>query len=91
MVQDVVETGDIVIARLNKHLWIVQLAVVVKDYGVPQVGVDIVSAWISEIFRHLDTFLIDAMIVHPKKDGNGALIKWDYNNNCPIVKVITTK
>jgi hypothetical protein len=88
MAQDVIDISDITIGKIGRHTWIVQLIILVKDYGVPQVGVDIVAVWIGELFRHLDSFLIDAMIVHPKKDGKGALIRWDYDHNVPIVKVI---
>ena len=88
MVQDVIEISDLTIGKCGRHIWVVQLIIQIKDYGVPQVGVDIVAVWIGELFRHLDNFLIDAMIVHPKKDGRGAIIRWDYDYNVPIVKVI---
>lgn len=88
LAQDTIQTGEITIGKVNRYVWVVQLIALVKDYGVPQVGVDIVAIWIGELFKYLDNFLIDAMIVHPKKDGSGALIRWDYDHNCPIVKVI---
>jgi hypothetical protein len=62
----------------------------VKDYGVPQVGIDIVASWIEAMYRHCVNFTIDTMIVHPKADppANGAVIRWDYDNDRPIVQMI---
>ena len=74
---------------MRRSTYIAFLNVVAKDYGVPQVGVDLIAEWVGQLYKHIDGFQIDAVIVHPKRDAKGAIIRWDYINDCPIVKLIS--
>lgn len=90
MYQQCVEPKDILTSYLRPNTFYSYVELIVKDYGVPEVGVDLVAAWIEQLYKHCDGFVIDAVIVHPKTDppARGAVIKWDYINNCPVVQVI---
>jgi hypothetical protein len=91
MYQNSTEPKDVLTSYLRPNVYVSYLELTVKDYGVPEVGVDLVTAWIEQLYKHCDGFVIDVVIVHPKTDppARGAVIKWDYVNNCPIVQVIT--
>lgn len=91
MYQSSVEVGEIITSHLRPDIYISYLTLTTKDYGVPQIGVDLIAAWIELLYKHCDGFVIDAVIVHPKANppARGALIQWDYLNDCPIVRVIT--
>ena len=71
--------------------YLVYLKMQVKDYEVPEVGIDIVAAWIEIMYNHCVDFTIDTMIIHPQADvpANGAIIKWDHINNCLIIQTLT--
>lgn len=90
MYQECVSIQDLLISYYRANTYVAYLTLNMKDYGVPQVGVDLVSVWIEQLYKHADGFMIDTVIIHPKIDppAKGALIKWDYANDCPIVKVL---
>jgi len=91
MYQQCVETGEILTSCLRPNVYVSYLNIITKDYGMPQVGVDLLAAWIEQIYRHCEGFAVDMIIVHPKTDppATGAIVQWDYINDCPIVKEIT--
>lgn len=81
---------DILITYYRDNRYTAYIEMIVKDYGVPQVGIDIVAGWIAQMYEHCINFSIDTMFIHPKANppANGAIIRWDYINNCPIVQMI---
>ena len=91
MYQKSVEPQELLTSYLRPNTYVTYLDLTVRDYGVPEVGVDLVAAWIQQLYKHCDGFVVDAVIVHPKTDppARGAVIKWDYINDCPVIKVIT--
>lgn len=91
MYQNCVEPQEILTTFLRDNTYVTYLDLIVKDYGVPEVGVDLVGAWIEQLYKHCSGFVIDTVLVHPKTDppARGALIKWDYINDCLVIKVIT--
>lgn len=88
MEQPCIEPGQIIVTYIRTNTYLAHLDLIAKDYGVPQVGVDIVAAWIQQLYLNCDGFAVDAVVVHPKNDAKGAVVRWDYTNNCPIVKLI---
>ena len=91
MYQQCIMPGEILTSYLRPNTYVTYMTIIAKDYGVPEVGVELVAAWIEQLYKHCDGFVIDTVIVHPKTDppARGAVIKWDYTNDCPIVKIIT--
>lgn len=87
------ELGNMQIAYWRGNKFVAHLDLVAKDYGVPQVSIVITAEWIKQLYRESaeDEFDIDAIIIHPRPDALGAVIKWDWTNDCPIVKVITAR
>lgn len=90
MSQQCCEPTDLLITYHRDDEYIGYIELLVRDYGVPQVGTGIVAQWIKEMYTHCVNFHIEAMIVHPKAGlaGGGAIIRWDYTNDCPIVQAI---
>ena len=93
MYQKCVEPEKILTSYLKPNTYTSYVKFIVKDYGVPEVGVDLIASYVEQLFKHCDGLTIDAVIIHPKTDppAMGALIKWDYVNNCAVIKVITNK
>ena len=95
MYQECVEVGEILTSQTKSDTYtdttISSLVITTMDYGVPEVGIDLVAAWIEQLYKHCEGFIIDAVIVHPKTNppAKGAIIQWDYVNDCPIVRVIS--
>jgi len=92
MANQCVEVDNIQIAW-QKNYFAAHLDLCAKDYGVPQVSIMLTAEWIKQLYRESSEsdFEIDATIIHPRPDALGAIIKWDWTNDCPIVKVITAR
>jgi len=92
MYQDCTEPEEILTTEVEQNIYITYMTLIVKDYGVPEVGVDLVASWIKQLYEHCDGFIVDTVIIHPKTNppAMGAIVQWDYTNNCPIIKVITS-
>jgi len=93
MQQPCCELVDLLVTYHKGNEYIGYVELMVMDYGVAQVGVDIVANWIQEMYTHCLNFRIETMIVHPKAGlpASGAIIRWDYHNGCPIVQAIENK
>ena len=90
MPQEVIKIGEVVTGKLRDDVHVIYLTTQALDYGFPIVGIHLVAAWIEQLYKNCDGFVIDIIIVHPKADppARGAVIRWDYTNNCPVVEVI---
>lgn len=89
-----VEVGKIQTIYWQNKCFVTYLDLVPQDYGVPQVSVVLTAKWIKQLYRESVEdlgFKIDAIIIHPRPDHLGAVIKWDWINDCPIVKVIAER
>ena len=93
MYQHSIFPEEILTTYLKPNTYTSYVKFIVKDYGVPEVGVDLIAAYVELLFKHCDGLTIDAIIIHPKTDppAMGAVIKWDYVNNCAVIKVITNQ
>ncbi len=89
MAQSSVELDDVIIIHLKNHIHLSYLTIITKDYGVIDVGVSLMATWIDTMYKYCYDFLIDIIIIHPKFNlTNGAIIRWDYINDCPIFKIL---
>ena len=88
--QEVIKLGEIIVGELRADAHIAYLSIQALDYGMPQVGIHLVAAWVEQLYKHCDGFIIDAIIIHPKADppARGAVIRWDYTNDCPVVEIL---
>jgi hypothetical protein len=88
-----VEVGNVQVAFWRGGCFAAYLDLIAKDYGVPQVSIMLTAEWIKQLYRESKNreFKIDAIVIHPRPDALGAVIKWDWVNDCPIVKVISTR
>tara|TARA_R100001244_G_scaffold25113_4_gene25658 strand:- start:103951 stop:104346 length:396 start_codon:yes stop_codon:yes gene_type:complete len=74
----------------QENLALSYVKLLVRDYGVGQVGVDIVNGWMYRLFvGSLKSSLnvkIQAVVAHPLVYvATGALIEWDWEHNKPII------
>lgn len=64
------------------------IKLIAHDYGVIQVGVGIINKWMFRLFKGPPDFgvLVEAIVAHPMNNlVNGALIRWDRDNNVPVI------
>jgi len=83
----------IIINQPKDGNYIVDLKLEVRDYGVGQVGVDIIGEYIRQIYydqhkKEKYAINIDACKIHPCEGGKGAFIRWNRDKNEVVVDEI---
>jgi len=84
----IIETAT---ANCGECVYLAYLTLEVRDYGVGQAGIDIAVNFIREIYSDCSEdrggFHIDIMVVYHNRKG--AIIRWNYQLNEPIVEEIS--
>jgi hypothetical protein len=60
-----------------------------RDYGVIQVGVELVTQWCENLFKGRHDYYYSQIMIHPTEESYGALLEYDYGRKELIIKRIT--
>lgn len=85
---DSAKIDDIFIVSYERDMALTYVKLCVSDYGVAQMGVDIVNLWMHKIFTGPPEFgiTVDAIVAHPLANvATGALIEWDGTTDTPKI------
>ena len=70
-------------------LWTVTFKLVVRDYGIAQIGMHLVGAYLRSVYEPIyegeTEFIIDECVFY-HTTGRGARIDWDDANSKPIIE-----
>lgn len=65
--------------------YVVEIDVMAHDYGVPEIGIDLISSWCGKVFDFDLPFIINELLIHPSDHTYGTLIKYDPELNKVMV------
>lgn len=57
-----------------------------QDYGVVQIGIELVAQWCESLFKNHNDYYFSEIIIHPTEESHGALLQYDYSRKELIIK-----